>query len=115
MDSTMAFMRQRACWKSSPAALGERSVAPLFDPLPTSVSPPELRLPMEEGAAFRFIEAFRASATFEDARLTTIDGIRVDWPDGWGLVRASNTSPALMFRFDADTTKALERVKQAFR
>jgi len=39
----------------------------------------------------------------------------VDWPDGWGLVRASNTSPALMFRFDADTTKALERVKQAFR
>ncbi|WP_233260214.1 phosphomannomutase/phosphoglucomutase [Luteibacter sp. OK325] len=95
--------------------LEERSVAALFETLPTSVSTPELRLPMEEGAAFRFIEAFRASATFEDARLTTIDGIRVDWPDGWGLVRASNTSPALMFRFDADTAKALERVKQAFR
>ena len=95
--------------------LEERSVAALFDTLPTSVSTPELRLPMEEGASFRFIEAFRASATFEDARVTTIDGIRVDWPDGWGLVRASNTSPALMFRFDADTAKALERVKQAFR
>jgi len=95
--------------------LEERSVAALFDTLPTSVSTPELRLPMEEGASFRFIEAFRASATFEDARITTIDGIRVDWPDGWGLVRASNTSPALMFRFDADTAKALERVKQAFR
>jgi phosphomannomutase / phosphoglucomutase len=95
--------------------LEERSVAALFEGLPTSVSTPELRLPMEEGAPFRFIETFRASATFEDARVTTIDGIRVDWPDGWGLVRASNTSPALVFRFDADTAKALERVKQAFR
>jgi phosphomannomutase / phosphoglucomutase len=95
--------------------LEERSVAALFDTLPTSVSTPELRLPMEEGSPFRFIEAFRASATFEDARITTIDGIRVDWPDGWGLVRASNTSPALVFRFDADTARALERVMQAFR
>jgi phosphomannomutase/phosphoglucomutase len=95
--------------------LEERSAAALFETLPTSVSTPELRLPMEEGAPFRFIEAFRGSATFDDARITTIDGIRVDWPDGWGLVRASNTSPALVFRFDADTAKALERVKQAFR
>lgn len=95
--------------------LEERSVAALFDTLPTSVSTPELRLPMEEGSPFRFIEAFRASATFDDARITTLDGIRVDWPDGWGLVRASNTSPALVFRFDADTAKALERVMQAFR
>jgi phosphomannomutase/phosphoglucomutase len=95
--------------------LEERSVAALFETLPTSVSTPELRLPMDEGSSFRFIEAFRASATFDDARVTTIDGIRVDWPDGWGLVRASNTSPALMFRFDADTSRALERVKQAFR
>jgi phosphomannomutase/phosphoglucomutase len=95
--------------------LEERSVAALFDTLPTSVSTPELRLPMKEGSPFRFIEAFRTSATFDDARITTIDGIRVDWPDGWGLVRASNTSPALVFRFDADTPKALERVMQAFR
>lgn len=95
--------------------LEERSVTELFDSLPKSVSTPELRLPMTEGAHFRFMEAFRASATFDDARITTIDGIRVDWPDGWGLVRASNTSPALIFRFDADSTKALERIKQAFR
>jgi phosphomannomutase/phosphoglucomutase len=93
----------------------ERSVAELFDSLPKSVSTPELKLPMTEGAHFRFMDAFRASATFDDARVTTIDGIRVDWPDGWGLVRASNTSPALIFRFDADSTKALERIKQAFR
>ncbi|MET0617805.1 MAG: phosphomannomutase/phosphoglucomutase [Luteibacter sp.] len=96
--------------------LEERSVAELFESLPRSVSTPELKLPVaEEGAAFRFMEAFRAGATFDDARVTTIDGIRVDWPDGWGLVRASNTSPALVFRFDADSGKALERIIEAFR
>ncbi|SFW67409.1 phosphomannomutase/phosphoglucomutase [Luteibacter sp. UNCMF366Tsu5.1] len=93
----------------------ERSVTELFDSLPKSVSTPELRLPMAEGAHLRFMDAFRASATFDDARVTTIDGIRADWPDGWGLVRASNTSPALIFRFDADNGRSLERVKQAFR
>jgi len=94
----------------------ERSVAALFDTLPKTVSTPELKLAMpDEGASFRFMDAFRDSATFDDARLTTIDGVRVDWPDGWGLVRASNTSPALTFRFDADSAKVLERVKQAFR
>ena len=95
--------------------LEERTVAELFDSLPKSVSTPELRLPMAEGAHFKFMEAFRASATFEDARVTTIDGVRVDWNDGWGLVRASNTSPALIFRFDADSGRSLERIKQAFR
>jgi phosphomannomutase/phosphoglucomutase len=96
--------------------LEERSVAALFDTLPKSISTPELKLVMpDEGASFRFMEAFRDSATFDDARITSIDGIRVDWPDGWGLVRASNTSAALIFRFDADSGKALERVKQAFR
>ena len=96
--------------------LEERSVAELFDALPRSVSTPELKMPVaEEGAAFRFMESFSAVSSFEDARVTTIDGIRVDWPDGWGLVRASNTSPALIFRFDADNAKSLERIKQAFR
>jgi phosphomannomutase/phosphoglucomutase len=95
--------------------LEERTVTELFDSLPKSVSTPELRLPMEEGAQFRFMDAFRASATFDDARVVTIDGVRVDWPDGFGLVRASNTSPALIFRFDADSAKSLERIKQAFR
>jgi phosphomannomutase/phosphoglucomutase len=93
----------------------ERSVGEIFDGLPKSVSTPELRMPMAEGAHFRFMEAFRASASFEDARIATIDGIRADWSDGWGLVRASNTSPALIFRFDADSSRSLERIKQAFR
>jgi phosphomannomutase / phosphoglucomutase len=97
------------------ADLEDRSPSEIFETLPKSVSTPEIRLPMPEGASARFMEAFRAKATFDDARITTLDGVRADWPDGWGLVRASNTSPALVFRFDADSAKALERVKQAFR
>jgi phosphomannomutase/phosphoglucomutase len=97
------------------ADLEERTAAEIFDSLPKSVSTPEIRLPMPEGAPARFMDAFRARAAFEEARITTLDGVRADWPDGWGLVRASNTSPALVFRFDADSAKVLERVKQAFR
>lgn len=51
----------------------------------------------------------------EGARLSTMDGLRVDWPDGWGLVRASNTTPILVMRFDADTNAGMARIQQAFR
>ena len=97
------------------ADLEERAPAEIFDGLPKSVSTPEIRLPMAEGAPARFMEAFSAKASFDDARLSTLDGIRADWPDGWGLVRASHTQPALVFRFDADSARVLDRVKQAFR
>lgn len=97
------------------ADLEDRSPTEIFDALPKSVSTPEIRLATAEGVPARFMEAFRAKAVFEEARITTLDGVRADWPDGWGLVRASNTSPALVFRFDADSARALERVKQAFR
>jgi len=70
---------------------------------------------MAEGENHAFIERFQAEARFDGARLTTIDGVRADWPDGWGLVRASNTTPVLVLRFDAADETALERVKQAFR
>lgn len=93
----------------------ERTVSELFADLPHTLHTPELRLPMADGAAFRFMESFRDRAAFGDARVTTIDGVRVDWVDGWGLVRASNTESALVFRFEANDGKALERVKEAFR
>ena len=93
----------------------ERTPQEIFDTLPKGVSTPELKVPMAEGEHYRFIEAFRAQASFEGARLTTIDGLRADWPDGWGLVRASNTTPVLVLRFDADDAAALARIKDAFR
>ena len=60
-------------------------------------------------------EEFRQKASFGDATLTTIDGVRADWPDGWGLVRPSNTTPVLVLRFDADNEAALTRIKNLFR
>ena len=62
-----------------------------------------------------FVERFRAAAQFENARSSTIDGLRVDWTDGWGLVRASNTTPVLVMRFDADSDEALKRIQGEFR
>jgi phosphomannomutase/phosphoglucomutase len=92
-----------------------RDAQEIFDTLPKGVSTPELKIPMREGEHYRFIEQFRSRAQFDGARITTIDGVRADWPDGWGLVRASNTTPVLVLRFDADNTQALKRVQDVFR
>jgi phosphomannomutase/phosphoglucomutase len=61
------------------------------------------------------MEKFAQRAKFEGAKIATIDGIRADWPDGWGLVRCSNTTPCLVLRFDADNDAALARIQEAFR
>ena len=95
--------------------LDERTPEEIFATCPKGVSTPELKVEMTEGAHYRFIEAFRQKASFGDATLTTIDGIRADWPDGWGLVRPSNTTPILVLRFDADNEAALARIKNVFR
>jgi phosphomannomutase/phosphoglucomutase len=96
------------------AARGEEPEE-VFAELPSSISTPELKIEMEEGEPHAFIEAFSAATRFEGARLSTIDGVRADWPDGWGLVRASNTTPILVLRFEADTDEALARIQGAFR
>ena len=87
----------------------------VFDTLPKGVSTPELKIHVEEGEQYAFVEKFLAVAKFEGARIATIDGLRADWPDGWGLVRASNTTPVLVLRFDAKDAEALERIKGVFR
>ncbi|WP_049622948.1 phosphomannomutase/phosphoglucomutase [Frateuria defendens] len=92
-----------------------RTPEQVFATLPKGVSTPELKIELAEGEHYRFIEAFRERASFEGATLITIDGVRADWPDGWGLVRASNTTPVLVLRFDADNKEALKRIQQAFR
>ena len=86
-----------------------------FDALPKSVSTPELKVAVEEGRQHALIERFVAEAHFEGARVSLIDGLRADWPDGWGLVRASNTTPVLVLRFEANDQAGLERIQEAFR
>ena len=83
--------------------------------LPKGVSTPEIKVDAPGGDPHAFVEEFREGAFFEGGRQSTIDGLRVDWPDGWGLVRASNTTPVLVLRFDADTAEALARIQGVFR
>jgi phosphomannomutase / phosphoglucomutase len=83
--------------------------------LPKGVSTPEIKVDAPGGDPHSFVEQFRDGAFFEGGRLSTIDGLRVDWPDGWGLVRASNTTPVLVLRFEADDEAALARIKDVFR
>ena len=93
----------------------EHGADAVFDALPDGVSTPEIKVAAPDDDPHAFVERFRAGAVFEGARLSTIDGLRVDWPDGWGLVRASNTTPVLVMRFDADSNAAMVRIQQAFR
>lgn len=93
----------------------ERSSAEAFDLIPDAISTPELRLDMAEGAHYVFMERIRKEVKFPDAELITIDGVRAEFADGWGLVRASNTTPCLTLRFEADNAAALDRIKQLFR
>ncbi|HSC12614.1 MAG TPA: phosphomannomutase/phosphoglucomutase, partial [Rhodanobacteraceae bacterium] len=92
-----------------------RTPQDVFDDLPKGISTPELKIDMQEGEHYRFVETFQQKSKFEGARITTIDGVRADWQDGWGLVRASNTTPVLVLRFDADNDDALLRIQAAFR
>jgi len=87
----------------------------VLNSLPDSVSTPELKVQMEEGENHAFVAEMKAMARFANAKMTTIDGVRADYPDGWGLVRASNTTPILVLRFDADNKEALERIKMTFK
>ena len=94
----------------------DRSVSEIFGEIPNSINTPELGIKLDvDGAQHTFIEKFVANASFEGAKLTTIDGVRADYPDGWGLVRASNTTPSLVIRFEADTDEAMERIQTEFR
>jgi len=92
-----------------------RSPEEIFATLPKSVSTPELKIELSEGEHYRFMDKLRQQANFDDATLITIDGLRADWSDGWGLVRASNTTPVLVLRFEADNPVALKRIQQIFR
>ncbi len=86
----------------------------LLNALPTSFSTPELNVPCAEGEPPTVVQALVAQAAFDaPAVVNTIDGLRVDWPDGFGLVRASNTTPVLVLRFEGQTQAALDRIQTA--
>ena len=84
----------------------------VLNALPTSFSTPELNVPCKEGEPHAVVDALVKSVNFpEPAVINTIDGVRVDWPDGFGLIRASNTTPVLVLRFEGHTEAALHRIE----
>ena len=83
--------------------------------LPQTVSTPEIKLESTDETKFGLISRLAVEAQFGEGKMTTLDGVRVDFPDGWGLVRASNTTPNLVLRFEADNDAALARIQTLFR
>jgi phosphomannomutase/phosphoglucomutase len=92
-----------------------RSSSALFDELPDSINTPELRIPMNDSESRRFIEQFFSLADFPDGDSVNVDGMRVEFPDGWGLIKASNALAGLSMRFEADTPEALSRIQTQFK
>lgn len=87
----------------------------LLQHLPVSCSTPELFIAVGEAEKFPVMERIKAALHFNDARISLLDGVRADFDHGWGLIRASNTTPSLVLRFEADNDSALQQIQQQFR
>jgi len=87
----------------------------IFEKLPDSFNTPELQINFEEGEHYKFMENFISNSTFENADIITIDGIRVNYANGWGLIRPSNTTPCLVLRFEANDENTLNEIQNTFR
>jgi phosphomannomutase len=92
-----------------------KSLIELVADLPPSVSTPEILIASDDNEKFALIEQLVEQCQFEGGKINTIDGLRVDFPFGWGLVRASNTTGALTLRFEADSTEQLMLIQSLFR
>ncbi len=94
----------------------QNDISAVFDELPDSVNTPELQIQLAEGENQAFIAALQETADFPGAtNVVTIDGLRVEFPDGFGLARASNTTPVVVLRFEGNDEAAIKRIQDAFR
>ncbi len=87
----------------------------IFENLPNMISTPEINIAVSDSEKFQIVENFMRKADFINATIIDIDGIRVEFENGWGLLRASNTTPALVLRFEAQTEKVLKEIKEIFK
>lgn len=93
----------------------QRTCAQVFDALPPAVSTPEINIEFgRENMQHEFMRELVNHADFGDGKVITVDGLRVEFDDGWGLVRASNTTSCLVTRFEADNEEALARIQRQF-
>ena len=92
-----------------------RPVSEIFAEFPADVGTPEIRVQTTEADKFAIVDRLAASDAFADGDVTTLDGVRVDYASGWGLVRASNTSPVLTLRFEGEDRAAVHAIVDRFR
>ncbi|MBU2158356.1 MAG: phosphomannomutase/phosphoglucomutase, partial [Gammaproteobacteria bacterium] len=92
-----------------------RDAEHVFSAFPNDISTPEINIQVTEQSKFSIIERLQRDGVWGEGNITNLDGVRVDYPRGWGLVRASNTTPVLVLRFEAETEEELERIKEVFR
>ena len=95
-------------------AADDRAAHAIFAEFPAAIATPEVKIATTESAKFEIVERLADEANFGAGAVNDIDGIRVDYADGWGLVRPSNTSPVLSLRFEADDEAALNRIQDTF-
>ena len=89
-------------------------VSSVIEQFPKTFTTPELNLDVDDVSKFKMVEKFKEQMKFPDAEFNTIDGVRVSIGSSWGLMRASNTSPKLVFRFEAESKKDLEKIRRLF-
>ncbi|BFM13869.1 phosphomannomutase/phosphoglucomutase [Maricurvus nonylphenolicus] len=95
--------------------LRDQSLDDIFASFPALPATPELKIDVPEESKFSLIDQLAKQADFSSGKVTTLDGIRVDFAKGWGLVRASNTSPCLTLRFEGETEEVVEHLQQVFK
>ena len=86
----------------------------IFSTIPNMFSTPEINIPAGDNIKFSIVRDFVKNSRFDEANIIDIDGIRVEFKKGWGLLRASNTSPVLVLRFEAESREYLEEIKNIF-
>ncbi len=96
-------------------SLRDQSLDDIIDAMPDMYATPEIKIPVTEESKFDIVEKLTAEGDFVAGEKTTIDGLRVDFAKGWGLVRASNTAPVLTLRFEASNENGIEQLKTLFK
>lgn len=104
-----------ACRLLEILSASDQSVSQQFAAIPNSINTPEIKIPILDDEKFTFMQRFQNEAQFPDGQTITIDGVRVEFPHGWGLIRASNTTPCLVARFEAQDVESLKAMQALFK
>jgi len=92
-----------------------RKSADIFAALPNSIVTPEINVPIDDDRKHQFMSQLASRGIFGNGKMISIDGVRIEFPDGWGLVRASNTTPNLVIRFEGESQAIIDKMKQLFK